>query len=101
MSGFYSHTPYIPDELHARFPSLVRVDLLPSCRHDPTALRRLLAATVTALKTSGTGASGSHGVHAHLNVGDRDSMDQYAALNFYDVPLQDRPDDLVIFGRAV
>ena len=97
ISGFYSHEAYIPDELHGRFPSVVRVDMLPECRRrDPSAFRRLLAACVIALKTSG-----SHGIYAQLHVGDRNSMELYAALNFYDVPLLDRPDDVVIIGHAV
>ena len=72
-SAFYSHEAFAPDDLVARFPSLMRVDVLHDCcAADPTAFRRLVAASFMALR-----AHGSPGVHTHLHVGDNTSMERY------------------------
>ena len=96
-SAFYSHEAFAPDELVSRFPSLVRIDVLHDCcAIDPTAFRRLVAATMMALR-----AHGSQGVHTRLDVGDSTSMERYSQLHFFSVPLSDKPDDAVLFGRAI
>ena len=97
MQSIHSDQPaYVPDELYSRFPSLVRVDMLNECHMDPTAHRRLLAAAIMALKTHG-----SHGLHACLQVGDRNAAESLHKLNLYDIPLSDKPEHLVILGRAI
>ena len=102
MQSIHSEQPvsHLTDELYSRFPSLVRIDMLKNAHADPTAHRRLLAAAIMALKTHG-----SHGLHACLQLGDRNAAESLHKLNMYDVPLSDehKPphEHLVILGRAI
>ena len=96
ITGFYNYTSYTDEKLLSRFPSMVRVDLLPQGKEDPTAHRRLLATVVATLRTNG-----SQGIYTELQVGDQNMIDECTKLQFYSVPLTDVPEDRVILGRVI
>lgn len=75
---------------------MVRVNLLPEGKSDPTSHRCLLAATVAALRTNG-----SQGVYTEFQVGDQNLIDECTKLQFHSFPLADVPEDRVILGRVI
>jgi len=95
ISSFHSHKGYNSDFLQKMYPSLVRLDMLPGRCHDAIA-RHALACAVAALKTNG-----SHGIYAEVHVGDRATVDRYAALGMKELTDVGVPEDLVIVARPV
>ena len=95
MCSFHSHKSFTSESLQSLYPSIVRIDMLPERCQDGIA-RHALACAVAALKTNG-----SHGIYAEIHVGDRNTVERYAALQMKEVQMPDTPDDLVIVDRPV
>ncbi len=52
IQGFHSFNPYLPDKLFERFPSLLRMDVLPDVE-DKGVAKNMLACALSALKANG------------------------------------------------
>uniref|UniRef100_A0A2C9JS88 protein O-GlcNAcase n=1 Tax=Biomphalaria glabrata TaxID=6526 RepID=A0A2C9JS88_BIOGL len=97
IQSFHSDLNTVSDDIHSKYPSVLRLDILPSRVEDPALPRRLLACVLCALK-----CSGSKGVHCELNVGDKFMVDFYAKLGFFALtPLEGHPNDIVFLGRPI
>ncbi|XP_067658017.1 protein O-GlcNAcase-like isoform X2 [Haliotis asinina] len=95
--SFHNEQQMIPEVLYKRYPSLLRVDVLPNRIEDPAVPKRLLACALCAVKTSG-----SIGVHCELTVGDKYMMDCYAKLGFVPITGPDcMSDDAIFLGRII
>ncbi len=83
MARFHEESVLIqlPDEVYQRYPSLLRMSLMPECFEDPRCARHSLALAVAALK-----ANGSRGIHVLLNKSHRYFIDYYGKLGFFEVP---------------
>ncbi|XP_041371217.1 protein O-GlcNAcase-like isoform X1 [Gigantopelta aegis] len=95
--SFHNEQPLVPESIHKRYPSVLRLDVVPSRREDLAVSKRLLACVLSALK-----ASGSIGVHCELNVGDKYMMDFYAKLGFFPIGGPDCiSEEIVYCGRVI
>ncbi|KAH9524612.1 hypothetical protein Btru_027330 [Bulinus truncatus] len=97
IQSFHNAARPVPEEIHSKFPSVLRLDILPSRVEDPALPRRLLACILCALK-----CSGSKGVHCELNVGDKFMVDFYAKLGFFALtPVEEPCEDAIFLGRPI
>ncbi|KAL8621286.1 hypothetical protein ACOMHN_008111 [Nucella lapillus] len=96
MLSFHSDPVDPGEDVHGRYPSILRLDILAGRLADPAVPRRLLACALCALK-----AAGSCGVHTELNAGDEFMADIYAKLGFITVVSESdkSSDDMVYMGR--
>jgi protein O-GlcNAcase/histone acetyltransferase len=95
IMGFHTHKPYTSASLVGMYPSVVRIDMLPE-RCNEGIIRHCLASAIAALKTNG-----SHGIYAEVHVGDRNTVERYAAVQMKEVQVADIPEDLVIVARPI
>lgn len=97
IQGFHNEQRTVPDEIYAMYPSVLRLDILPSRVEDPALPRRLLACVLSALK-----CMGSKGVHCELNIGDKFMVDFYAKLGFFAITtMEEGSEDAVYLGRPI
>ncbi|XP_029644802.1 protein O-GlcNAcase isoform X1 [Octopus sinensis] len=95
--SFHNQPPCIPESVFQRYPSVIRMDILPGRICDPTIPYRLLAACLSALKTNG-----SIGVFCELNVGDKYLLEFYSRLGFFQFLNPDLgPEDTIYLGRIM
>ena len=95
MLGFHTDIDNTPASIFTSFPSVIRLDILPGRMEDLSLSKRILAITLSALKTCG-----SKGVHAELNIGDKYMMEHYRLLGFIQIP-NVASDDTIYFGRLL
>jgi len=98
IMGFYEKRSRPSEDLYARYPSQIRIDVLPDRLDDASTVKRLLACVLSALK-----ANGSHGVHCEVCVGDKHIVEFYTKLGFFDVSgmISDIPENSMILARAI
>ncbi|XP_005109147.1 protein O-GlcNAcase [Aplysia californica] len=96
IQSFHCDQPMVPEEVYTLYPSVLRLDILPTRVEDPAIPRRLLACALSALKSCG-----SKGAHCVLSVGDKFMVDFYSKLGFFPVSAVDKPGDDVYLGRPV
>lgn len=97
MLSFHNRPPRIPANVFQRYPSVIRIDILPGRICDPTIPYRLLAACLSALKTNG-----SIGVFCELNVGDKYLLEFYSRLGFFQfLSPESGPEDTMYLGRII
>jgi hypothetical protein len=59
-------------------------------------MKRLMTCVLSALK-----AEGCNGVYSEVSVMNRDLLDSYCRLGFYEIQLKDRlPEDTIFYGRT-
>ena len=96
ICSFHTDKAGVSDDIYTRFPSLLRIDLLKERCSEQSAARWGLACVIAALKTNG-----SHGVHAEIPVGDKNILEFYTKLGFFEVPLGSLQEGIVIMGRVI
>ncbi|RUS72113.1 hypothetical protein EGW08_020126 [Elysia chlorotica] len=97
IQSFHCERKTISDDVYLQFPSVLRLDVLPSRIEDPALPRRLLACVLSSLK-----CNGSKGVHCELSVGDKFLIDFYSKLGFFPVTSMDEiVEDTVNLGRPI
>ncbi|CAE1294602.1 NCOAT [Acanthosepion pharaonis] len=95
--SFHNRPPRIPANVFQRYPSVIRIDILPGRICDPTIPYRLLAGCLSALKTNG-----SIGVFCELNVGDKYLLEFYSRLGFFQfLSPESGPEDTMYLGRII
>ena len=96
--GFHEQRVPVSEHIYTKYPSLIKVDVLPQRLKDPSVIRRLLACILSALKSNG-----SHGVHCQVNVNAEDVIDVYMKLGFFDVTelVEKPPTNSVFLGRVM
>jgi hypothetical protein len=96
MLSFHSESTDPAEDVLQRFPSILRLDVLPSRLTDPAVPRRLLACALCSLKAVGRG-----GVFTELNGGDEFLADVYAKLGFMTINCEPDKgsDDMMYMGR--
>ncbi|XP_077991979.1 protein O-GlcNAcase-like [Glandiceps talaboti] len=94
--SFHEHKTYLPDDLFTRYPSMLKIDVLPSVE-DKSVVKNMLACALSALK-----ANGSQGACAEVGVGDKNKIEFYSQLGFFEIPSADKTsDDVLILVRAM
>ncbi|CAG5130642.1 unnamed protein product [Candidula unifasciata] len=97
IQSFHAEPRVVSDEIHAVYPSVLRLDILPSRVEDPALPRRLLACVLSALK-----CSGSRGVHCELNASDKCMVDFYTKLGFFSLTtVEENGGSTVYLGRPI
>ncbi|XP_064629897.1 protein O-GlcNAcase-like isoform X2 [Lineus longissimus] len=98
IMSFYEKRNRPSEDLYARYPSQIRIDVLPERLDDASTVKRLLACVLSALK-----ANGSHGVHCEVCVGDKHIVEFYTKLGFFDVSgmISHIPENTMILARAI
>ena len=96
IQSFHSDQPRIPEEVYNNYPSVLRMDVIPSRVEDPAIPRRLLACALSSLKSCG-----SKGAHVMLNVSDKFMIDFYSKLGFFLASPSDKPGDDIYLGRPI
>ncbi|ESO96834.1 hypothetical protein LOTGIDRAFT_115468 [Lottia gigantea] len=97
VSIFHSDQKMVPESMYTLAPSIIRLDILPNRINDISVAKRLLACTLSGLKTNG-----SIGVHCELNIGDKYMLDFYGKLGFF--PLagpESASEEVVYLGRLL
>ena len=96
MLSFHGNLTEPCKEVYGLYPSILRLDIMPSRLTDPAVPRRLLACSLCALS-----AAGSNGAFTELNTGDEFMADVYAKLGF--IMLQsssEKPsEEMIYMGR--
>ena len=97
INSFYNevHEP-LEESLSMRFPALLRLNILPSCKEDYSCSKRLLITTLAALR-----ATGVSGVHCEVHIGDKNIHDAYKSLGFFEVPHTNQNDEIQYLARPV
>ncbi|XP_006825943.1 protein O-GlcNAcase-like [Saccoglossus kowalevskii] len=94
--SFHEYKIYLPNNLHQKYPSLLKMDILPSVE-DTSVVKNMLACILSALK-----ANGSYGAFVEVGVGNKTMLDFYTKLGFLEVPMLDEiSDEVIILGRAM
>ncbi|KAL5021377.1 hypothetical protein ScPMuIL_000532 [Solemya velum] len=95
--SFHTEQRKLSNAIAARYPSVLRLDILPNHIEDPAVPKRLLACVISALKTNG-----SIGVHVELNVGDKYMLEFYRKLGFFPISVNDAVSDEILYlGRII
>lgn len=95
--SFHTEQRKLPNGIAARYPSVLRLDILPNHIEDPAVPKRLLACVISALKTNG-----SIGVNVELNVGDKYMLEFYRNLGFFPISATDLvSDEMIYLGRII
>lgn len=94
--SFHNEATEPSEEVMQRFPSILRLDILPNRLTDQAVPRRLLACALCVLK-----AVGSHGAFTELIAGDEFMADVYAKLGFITVrcEVSKGSDNMMYMGR--
>ncbi|XP_078588482.1 protein O-GlcNAcase-like isoform X1 [Branchiostoma floridae x Branchiostoma japonicum] len=97
INSFHNYKVYLPPNLYKRFPSLLRMSLLPQfLMDDPGVAKNMMACLFAALK-----ANGSSGVYCEVNIGDKRMLEFYTKMGFFDVPMLDEySEEVLILGRS-
>ncbi|XP_071827558.1 protein O-GlcNAcase-like isoform X2 [Apostichopus japonicus] len=94
--SFHDAKEEIPESVSSRFPSLLRLDVLPSVQ-DAGVTKNLLACVLSALKSNG-----SCGALVEVLVGERNQLEFYTKLGFFELPKTDfTSEDSIYLGRAI
>ncbi|CAH1782880.1 unnamed protein product [Owenia fusiformis] len=96
IAKFHDFKPFLPDQLYEKYPSMLRIDILPERAVDPNIPRRMIACVLSALKSNG-----SQGVHCELDPTDEAYLEFYSKLGFFTVPLDPVCPDSTIVGRVI
>lgn len=97
MQSFHAEPRSVSEEIYSMYPSVLRLDILPSRVEDPALPRRLLACVLSALK-----CSGSRGAHCELNASDKFMVDFYTKLGFFSLTtVDDGGESTVYLGRPI
>ncbi|KXJ25366.1 Protein O-GlcNAcase [Exaiptasia diaphana] len=93
--SFYSPRIFLPDELYSKQSAHVRIDVLPRAQ-DHFLMKRLMTCVLSALK-----AEGCNGVYSEVCLNNRDAIESYCRLGFYEIQLKDPlPEDTIYYGRV-
>ncbi|XP_022094369.1 protein O-GlcNAcase-like isoform X2 [Acanthaster planci] len=94
--SFHKDPVPLSESLFSRFPSQLRLDVLPRVE-DTGVVKNMLACVLSALKTSG-----SHGAFAEVSTDLKGQMEFYNKLGFIDVSDSGgNPDEVAILGRII
>ncbi|KAK3704743.1 hypothetical protein QZH41_009743 [Actinostola sp. cb2023] len=94
-NGFHSPCVFLPDELYSKQSAHVKIDVLPRAQ-DHFLMKRLMTCVLSALK-----AEGCNGVYSEVCVNNRDAIESYCRLGFYEILLKDQlPEDTIYYGRV-
>ncbi|KAJ8026164.1 Protein O-GlcNAcase [Holothuria leucospilota] len=94
--SFHDSKVEVPAALSTQFPSLLRLDILPKVQ-DVGVTKNLLACVLSALKSNG-----SCGAHVEVLVGERNQLEFYTKLGFFELPKTDfTSEDCIYLGRAI
>jgi hypothetical protein len=96
MLSFHTEAFEVSEEVYKTYPAVLRLDVMVSRLQDPAVARRLLAATLSALKTAG-----AKGVHTKVNRQDSFMLEFYAKLGFFAFQENEAPSDSVYMGRLL
>ncbi|XP_038065736.1 protein O-GlcNAcase-like isoform X2 [Patiria miniata] len=94
--SFHEDPVPLTESLFSRFPSQLRLDVLP-CVEDTGVVKNMLACVLSALKTSG-----SHGAFVEVSTANKGHTEFYNKLGFVDVSDSGgNPDEVAILGRII
>ncbi|GFQ66490.1 protein O-GlcNAcase [Trichonephila clavata] len=84
-----------PDVVYVHHPSTLRMNILPTV-NDPSVPKRMLTCILSTLK-----ANGSHGVFVDVTVGDKNIVDFFSKLGFFEIAHPGfHVEDVFYMGRA-
>ncbi|GFY71709.1 protein O-GlcNAcase [Trichonephila inaurata madagascariensis] len=84
-----------PDVVYVHHPSTLRMNILPTV-NDPSVPKRMLTCILSTLK-----ANGSHGVFVDVTVGDKNIVDFFSKLGFFEIAHPGfHAEDVFYMGRA-
>ncbi|XP_031556078.1 protein O-GlcNAcase-like isoform X2 [Actinia tenebrosa] len=94
-NSFYTPNIFLTEELYSKHSAHVKVDILPRAQmHFP--MKRLITCVLSALK-----AEGCNGVYSEVSLMNRDLIEAFCRLGFYEIQLKDQPpEDTIYYGRT-
>lgn len=80
IMGFHKYQRYLPVSVYSNTPSLVKMNILPTVC-DLSIFKRMMACLLSAFK-----ANGSKGAYCEVSVGDKNIINMYTGLRYFQVP---------------
>ncbi|XP_070541365.1 protein O-GlcNAcase-like isoform X2 [Ptychodera flava] len=94
--SFHEYKTYLPENVYKHHRSLLKIDVLQTVE-DKSVVKNMLACALAALKSNG-----SQGAFVEVGIGNKQMLEFYSKLGFFEIPNMDHAsDDVMILGRAM